>query len=196
MKKIIKLLLIVLSVSIIMFVWIGYQYWSITMYANDTRPQQADAIIVLGAAVWENGPSPTLKARVDYASDLYKEGFAQYIILSGGQGRFGPTEAEMMLQLLVEHGINSDILLLEDQSTNTYENIMYSQKLMEQYELKSALLVTDTFHMKRAMLLAEDQGIISYGAPVFESALYKNKPLKFYYTMREVMALTKYYLKL
>lgn len=67
---------------------------------------------------------------------------------------------------------------------------------MKEHHLKSALIVTDTFHLKRAMRLAEDQGMITYGAPVFESVLNNNKGLKLYYTMREVLALTKMYLGL
>lgn len=196
MNKWRSILIMVLSALLIVLLWFVYQYWSITKFANDTKPQQADAIIILGAAVWADGPSPSLMARVQYASQLYKEGYAPYIILSGGQGKFGPTEAEMMKQLLLQDGIKTEVLILEEQSTNTYENITYSYKLMQAHQLKSALIVTDTFHLKRAMRMAESQDMITYGAPVFESVLYKNKSLKFYYTLREVLALTKYYLGL
>lgn len=188
-----KILLIATGLILLSTIWICNLFWSITNYANSSEPQKADVIIVLGAAVWEYGPSPAMQARVDLAYRLFQMGYATNLLLSGGQGRFGPTEADAMANLLIEKGVDARYLILEIQSTNTFENLLYSKKLMDEHGFKTALIVTDTFHLKRAIRMAQDLGITAFGAPATESILNKNKSLKYWYTLREVLALTKYY---
>lgn len=173
-------------------VWGGYQFLSILNVGESSQPKRADVIIILGAAVWPNGPSPALQARVEYAWQLYRDGYAPRLILSGGEGTYPPAEAEAMADLLTAYGAGKEILFLERRSKNTIENIAYSKEIMDQYGWKSALIVTDTFHIKRAMLIAKDQGIVPYGAPVKESVLNRNQGLKLKYTLREVLAITSY----
>jgi uncharacterized SAM-binding protein YcdF (DUF218 family) len=174
-------------------IWGLYQYWSISKIGEEAQPQKADVILILGAAVWENGPSPALMARINHAADLFRKGYAKHLILSGGLGTYPPTEAEMMKRKLLELKIDANALFLEDRSTSTEENIYFSKQIMERNGWKSAIIVTDTFHMKRALLLARDAGIEAFGSSAKNSVLYKNKSLRFKYTMREVMALTQYY---
>lgn len=190
LKKITYSILCIIAVVI---AWSSYQYASITQIGNETTPEKADVLIVLGAAVWENGPSPSLLARINLAQQLYMKQLASDIILSGGQGKHGPTEAEAMATVLKEY-IQPQFLHLDDQSTTTFENIKNSKRIMDDYGYTSAIIVTDTFHLKRALKMAKDAGIIAYGAPTKESILNKNKSLKMYYTIREVMAITKYYI--
>lgn len=174
-------------------IWGLYQYWSISKIGEEAQPQKADVILILGAAVWENGPSPALMARINHAAELFRKGYAKYLILSGGLGTYPPTEAEMMKRKLLELKIDESALFLEDRSTSTEENIYFSKQIMERNGWKSAIIVTDTFHMKRALLLARDAGIEAFGSGVKNSVLYKDKSLRFKYTLREVMALTQYY---
>lgn len=193
MKRLKKMVGFLLLLIMVVLLWGIYQYWSISTIGNSTEPQAADVIIVLGAAVWENGPSPSLKARIDYAQQLYSAGYAPKLILSGGQGMHGPTEARAMADALIAT-IAPEHLLLEEQSTNTYENLRNSKQIMEQYGYRSALIVTDAFHLKRALLIAEDIGLTAYGAPAKDSVLNRNKSLKMYYTAREVLALINYWI--
>lgn len=174
--------------------WCLYQYYSITQIGEADEPENADVIIILGAGVWENGPSPALQARTKHAAEILKEGYAKQVILSGGLGDHPPSEAEAMQKILLELGVSQEQIFLEDQATNTEENIKYSKKIMDQQGWKTALIVSDTFHLKRALFIAKDQGIEAYGGPAKNSVLYLNKSLRVTYTLREVAAITKYYI--
>ena len=93
---------------------------------------ELDYIIVLGAQVRENGPSPVLKYRLDKAVEYLEENPDTICIVSGGQGKNEPwSEAEGMAQYLKKQGIGENRIRLEDQSLTTEQNVTNSQKLME-----------------------------------------------------------------
>jgi uncharacterized SAM-binding protein YcdF (DUF218 family) len=176
--------------------WGIYQYITITKIGDFSQPKEADVIIILGAGVWENGPSPALEARTNHAAQIYEEGYAKRFILSGGLGDHPPSEAEAMQKILLEMDVDLDqeVLFLEDQARNTVENIRYSKEIMKEQGWDTAVIVTDTFHVKRALLIAKDQNIKAFGAPAKNSVLYQNKSLRVSYTLREVAAITKYHI--
>lgn len=174
--------------------WAGFQYWSITRAGESAAPGQADVIIVLGAAVWPQGPSPALQARIYHAYQLYRAGYAHRFILSGGMGAHPPTEAEAMYLALLELGVDPGVMYLEPRSTSTWQNLAYSKAIMDEHSWGSALIVTDPFHIKRALLVARDLGIRAYGGAAKNSVLYQNRDLRTYYTLREVLALAAYHL--
>lgn len=122
--------------------------------------RQVDYLIVLGAQVREDGPSLVLKYRLDTAIDYLNQYPNTMCIVSGCQGDNEPySEAEGMKRYLVECGIAADRIITEDQSTNTRENFIYSKKLLP--EGASVGIVTNNFHMCRAMYLARKMGIES-----------------------------------
>ena len=109
---------------------------------------ELDYIIVLGAQVRENGPSPVLKYRLDKAVEYLEENPDTICIVSGGQGKNEPwSEAEGMAQYLKTQGIGENRIRLEDQSLTTEQNVTNSQKLME--EGASVGIVTNDFHVFR-----------------------------------------------
>lgn len=121
--------------------------------------QNLDYIIVLGAQVREDGPSVVLKYRLDAAVAYLNENPDTICIVSGGQGANEPfSEAEGMEEYLLNKGIEEDRIILEDRSTNTVENIQNSGKLLEEtYE--SVGIVTNNFHVFRAVQIAKAQGL-------------------------------------
>ncbi len=191
MKKIAVVLLILL---VVLAGWFTYQYYSILQVGEQTEPQPADVIIVLGAAVWPQGPSPALQARIYYATQLYHEGYADKLILSGGLGENPPTEAEAMAVVATVLDVKADAMYLEKEARNTRENLAFSKEIMEENNWETAIIVTDVFHIKRALLIAEALGLEAYGAPAKNSVLYRNRSLRIRYTVREVLALISYYL--
>ena len=191
MKKIAVVLLILL---VVLAGWFTYQYYSILQVGEQTEPQPADVIIVLGAAVWPQGPSPALQARIYYATQLYHEGYAGKLILSGGLGENPPTEAEAMAVVATVLDVKADAMYLEKEARNTRENLAFSKEIMEENNWETAIIVTDVFHIKRALLIAEALGLEAYGAPAKNSVLYRNRSLRIRYTVREVLALISYYL--
>jgi len=121
--------------------------------------QNLDYIIVLGAQVRKEGPSVALRYRLDAAVDYLNKNPDTMCIVSGGQGANEPfSEAEGMAEYLVENGIEKNRILLEDKSTNTVENIQYSKELME-VSYSSVGIVTNNFHMFRAVRIARAQGL-------------------------------------
>lgn len=118
----------------------------------------ADYCIILGAQMKANGPSNTLQRRLDRALVYLRENPETLAIVSGCQGSNEPvSEARGMYDYLVGAGIAPERILLEEASRNTCENLEFSGKLLNRQE-NSVVLVTNNFHMFRALRLAEGAG--------------------------------------
>ena len=121
--------------------------------------QNLDYIIVLGAQVREDGPSVVLKYRLDAAVDYLNENPDTVCIVSGGQGVNEPfSEAEGMAEYLLDKGIEARRIILEDKSTSTVENIQNSKAIMEE-SYNGVGIVTNNFHVFRAVQIAKEQGL-------------------------------------
>lgn len=131
----------------------------ITTEFSSAGNSRLDYIIVLGAQVRENGPSVVLRYRLDAAIDYLNENPDTLCIVSGGKGTNEPfSEAEGMSKYLLENGIEKSRIILEDKSTNTVENIRNSKVLMgEAYQ--NVGIVTNNFHLFRAVQIAKAQGL-------------------------------------
>ncbi|MBR0398219.1 MAG: YdcF family protein [Eubacterium sp.] len=118
-----------------------------------------DVVIVLGAQVYDYGPSRVLRNRLDTAAAYLKDNEGTMCIVSGGQGYNEPApEAEIMKQYLTEQGIVPERIIIENQSRNTVENIRLSMKLMDP-EQDYTGIVTNNFHVYRGCAIAEKTGI-------------------------------------
>jgi uncharacterized SAM-binding protein YcdF (DUF218 family) len=174
----------------LLFVYL-YVYSYVSRFDNHKESRQQRAVgIVLGAALWNGVPSSALKERCDKAIELFRRGQVQYLLLSGGLESEQRSEAEAMQQYLVEHDIPKDRLLLEDQSTNTRENLLFSRKILANKQVTQAYLITHDFHLARAMLYAKQAGVSVEPVPVHSKVLW---PMAYYKT-RECLALVKLYL--
>lgn len=114
-------------------------------------------IIVLGAGIIGDKVSPILQARLDKAIKLKKKNLNAIIIVSGGQGPDEiVSEAEAMRNYLVYQGVRAEDIIMEDQSTNTEENLINSYKIMQKEESNPlATIVSNHFHILRASFLAK-----------------------------------------
>ena len=127
------------------------------------------AIMVLGAAVWRNGPSPTLTRRTRHGAALFHQGRGDIVIVCGGLGRFPPTEAQAMAQILQSEGVPQSAIRLEDTSTNTVQNIRNALPLLD--GTRDVLIVSDAYHLPRAHLIARREGLhVSTSAPPMNGA--------------------------
>lgn len=154
---------------------------------TDPDQQKRRVGIVLGAALWDNQPSPALTERLDLAIHLYQKGKIDHLILSGGLGQNQITEAQGMKNYLVQHGLPSDALILEDRSSNTKENLSHSAKILRKNAWGEVYLITHDYHMHRALLYAKQAGIQAAPAPVHSSVLWMP-----YHKTRECLALIKF----
>ena len=125
---------------------------------NATAAPGADYCLILGAQLKADGPSEVLRRRLDRAIEYLNENPATKVIVSGGQGRNEPAaEAVGMKDYLVNAGISEDRILLEPLSRNTYENLTYSKGLIDPADAR-VVIVTNNFHVFRALKIAEKQG--------------------------------------
>ena len=117
-----------------------------------------DYVIVLGAQVHADKPSVVLKYRLDEAILYLNENPETVCIVSGGQGKNEPySEAYGMAQYLMQNGIDKERILLENQSKTTEENLRYSRKFLP--EGAKVGIITNDFHMFRALQIAQKQGL-------------------------------------
>ena len=123
-----------------------------------------DAIIVLGAQVKPDGvPSLQLQWRIDAAAKAWKERNA-LIVVCGAQGSNEPApEAHVMREDLIRQGVSEELILMDDQSFNTRQNIANAVRLLEGREVQRVLIVTSDYHLPRAMAIAEDAGLSASG---------------------------------
>lgn len=121
----------------------------------------ADYMIILGAQWKESGPSEVLRRRLDRAVTYLKDNPDTTVIVSGGRGDNEPiAEAVGMREYLLQAGIEEERILTEENSANTSQNLMYSAQLLNR-ETDRVVLVTNNFHMFRALKIAEKQGYLN-----------------------------------
>ena len=139
-------------------------------------PSQADAIVVFAGGVGESGqPGGGYQERVREAVELYQAGYAPRMIFSSGY-EFAFREAEVMRSLAMSQGIPASAIALETRASSTYENVVFVYKLLKEYDLKSILLVSSPYHMRRALLTWESQApdVEVVPTPVRESQFYSH----------------------
>lgn len=158
--KILKIAVIVIVVAIVITAVRIYSF------SDNSTDVQADAAIVLGAAVWSQGVSPVFRERINHAIDLHRRGRVRKIIFTGGQGnRNEPTEAAAARAYAVSNGISQSDILIEQRSHTTYENLVFAKQLADVHGLKKVLIVSDPMHMRRAITMAQDVGFDAYPSP-------------------------------
>lgn len=114
-------------------------------------------MIILGCQVKPWGPSILLQDRLDKALEYLEEHPDMTIVVSGGQGPDEHiSEAQAMHDYLVEHGVDSEQILLEDQSTSTRTNLDYSMELLREkgYDVNADMVVVSNgFHLSRVRMI-------------------------------------------
>lgn len=185
-----KLLLTLSILAGLVGIWSGYVVYGIEKTIGEAIPRQADVGIVLGAAVWGDGPSPGLRERLDQALWLYQKGYVPLLLVSGGLGEGKRlTEAAVMRDYLEKRGVPSEHILMEAKSTSTYENLLYSQQVMVTYGLKTALIISHDYHLARAAMMADSLGMSVSPVGVHSQVLFKP-----YHEAREVLATSYWHL--
>lgn len=129
------------------------------------RPDAPATVVVLGCKVEVDRPSVALLRRVDTAADYLLAHPSVQVVVSGGQGPDEPiSEAEAMRRALVDRGVDEDRILVEDRSTSTLENLTFSKELLAENGLgTSVIVVSEGYHMYRALTVAERVGLEAEG---------------------------------
>ena len=159
---------------------------SICVYSTVDETCEADVAIVLGAATSEGEVSPVYRERLNYGMILYEQDYVKKILVTGGYGEGSEqSDAYAAKCYLVSQGIPKEDILLEEESSITQENLENAKRLMDENGYKSALVVSDPLHMKRAMLLAKDTGMESFSSPT-TTTMYRSLRTKIPFLAREV----------
>ena len=165
MKKVLICILVIIAIMIIGVV-------SINIYVKKSTKKQiknedeceeiteVDCIIVLWAAVWGDKPSPMLEDRLLEGIELYQKGVSKKIIMSGDHGQNEYDEVNIMKQFAIEKGIPSEDIFMDHAGFSTYDSIYRAKEI---FGAKKIIIVTQEYHLYRALHIANRLGIEAYG---------------------------------
>lgn len=126
-----------------------------------------DAVIVLGAAVIAPGvPGPALRRRVEFGIETFCRLGARHLVLSGGVVAHPPAEAELMRALSLARGVAETVLIVEDRARNTFENALFCGRIMRERQWRQVVVVTDGWHLRRAVYCFRRLGLAVGGVGV------------------------------
>ncbi len=191
MKKFLRVVKYLLFFTVLIF---GLSFAVVYFFSAYERPiQKADAIIILGAAI----NTPALYNRSMEGLRLYQSGKSEVIVLSGGRiSDEDITEAGYMKKVIMQNNLDSvgenPKMILEEDSHSTFENLKNSKNKVP--EVKSIIIVSDKYHLARAVMLAKRLGFetVYWSAP--SSGYYPKKELYYHY-LRETIAIIAYFPK-
>ena len=152
---------------------------------DEAAQMDADCIIVLGAGVWDGGrPSPMLEDRLLQGIELYQNGASDRLLMSGDHGRKEYDEVNVMKQFAVERGIASEHVFMDHAGFSTYESLYRAKDV---FEAGKVIIVTQKYHMYRALYIADKLGLHAYGV-ASDPRRYAGQGLR---DLREVLARVK-----
>lgn len=150
--------------------------------------EDVDCIIVLGASVVGDTPSPMLTDRLNRGVELYFSGCSPKLIMSGDHGGMYYDEVNAMKDYAMVKGVPSSDIFMDHAGFSTYES-MYRAK--EIFGARKVIIVTQKYHLVRALYIANKLGLDAYGVPA-EDIAYRGQAVR---NVREVLAVTKDFFK-
>ncbi len=158
---------------------------------NAMAPPGMDYLLVLGASVYADGPSPALTRRINAVMDCLDQHPDAVIIASGGQGRSEPiSEAQCIRDELIKRGVDPGRILMEDKSTNTQENMEFSRALIDRPDAAVGV-VTNNYHIWRSLQLARRAGLTN----VHGIAAEYTGPTLIHFMVREAIGIVANFLR-
>ena len=193
MKKISKYVLIIIIITVVIGI-------AINLYVKLSTKKQIikeneyeklsdiDCIIILGAGIWGDKPSPMLEDRLLEGIKLYQNNVSNKIIMSGDHGRKEYNEVKIMKEYAIEKGIPSENIFMDHAGFSTYDSIYRAKDI---FQAKKVIIVTQKYHLYRALYIANKLGLEAYGVGA--------DPRKYvgatYREIREILARNKDFIK-
>ncbi len=169
----------------------------IYVYSFEYYEEKTDVAIVLGAGTQNGKLSPIFRERINHSILLYKKGLVKKIIFTGGIGKNQiQSDSQIAKTYALSHHIAKKDILIEEVSKYTFENLEQAKQIIDSVGLESVLLVSDPLHMKRAMMLANNNDIDCKPSPT-QTSMYKSTNTKaqqllyetFYFSLREPLSI-------
>lgn len=154
--------LALVTVAVVAYMLVTFvQVWT-SSHRDD--PQPADAIVVLGAAQYNGTPSPVLQARLDHAIELYRDGVAPIVVVTGGrQSGDRVTEAKASADYLIARGVPDAAIRREVQGGDTWESLAATARFLGRDGAEDVVLVSDPYHSHRVAAIASEAGLNPVG---------------------------------
>ena len=180
-----KLIIFLTSALVIFLMWFLFTAISIQYYSKKYFDKKSDVAIVLGAGTNKGKISKIFEKRILHAIDLFKKKRVQVIIFTGGYG-IGQTisDSKAAKMYAIRKGVPANKILIEEESTITFYNLKNAKMIMVQYNLSSALLVSDPYHMMRSINMCESIGIDALPSPT-PITMFKSRKTKFDFLIQE-----------
>ena len=173
MRRVLRIALrIGLGLFALVFVYLAVTFVQVWMASRRDEARPSDAIIVLGAAEYDGRPSPVLAARLDHAIQLYRDGIAPVIVVTGGRqpgDRF--TEAGASADYLHKHAIPETAILRETTGRTSWESLESAARFLENRHMARVVLVSDPYHSERIKAIAHEVGLDAVTSPTRTSPI-------------------------
>lgn len=171
MKGIVKRIMLILGwiMAILIVIVLGMNFYVVASTKNRivttqeaSQIEEVDCIIVLGAGIWGDKPSHMLEDRLLEGIQLYHNKASTKMVMSGDHGKEEYDEVNIMKKFAIDKGVLSKDIFMDHAGFSTYES-MYRVK--EIFQAKKIIIVTQQYHLYRALYIAEQLGIEAYGVP-------------------------------
>lgn len=196
-KNMLKILIIII---LILCALIGIMMLSINFFVvNKTKSkivtekqakelENVDCILVLGAGIWGDKPSPMLEDRLLQGITLYNNQTSSKIIMSGDHGKEEYDEVNVMKDFAIEKGVKSEDIFMDHAGFSTYDSVYRAKEI---FKAQKIIIVTQKYHLHRALYVAEKLGIEAYGV-ASDPRTYRGQVVR---ELREVLARDKDFFK-
>lgn len=153
-----------------------------------SKVENIDCILILGAGIWGDEPSPMLEDRLLQGIELYTNQVSSKIIMSGDHGRDNYDEVNIMKKFAIEQGVPSENIFMDHAGFSSYESIYRAKEI---FGAEKIVIVTQEYHLYRALYIANSLGLDAYGVG--------SDPRKYagqaYRELREILARNKDFIK-
>lgn len=140
--------------------------------------------VVFGAGLWNGEPSPYLAHRLDAAAELYRDGRVEAVLVTGDNSREDYDEPDAMRAYLTRNGVPDARIVSDYAGFDTWDSCVRARKI---FGVEEAVLISQGFHIRRAVALCEAAGVTSYGVGVDE----RHDATWYYGGVREILAAGK-----
>lgn len=155
---------------------------------NVSNIEGVDCILILGAGIWGDKPSPMLEDRLKEGITLYKKGTTKKIIMSGDHSREDYDEVKIMKEYAESEGVPSEDIFMDHAGFSSYDSVYRAKEI---FGVQNMIIVTQKYHLYRSLYIAKKLGIEAYG---IESNL-RIYPGQVFREIREILARDKDYFK-
>ncbi|CAL9556907.1 SanA/YdcF family protein [Streptomyces pilosus] len=145
---------------------------------------RTEVAVVFGAGLWDGEPSPYLAHRLDAAAELYRAGRIEVVLVTGDNSREEYDEPDAMRAYLTRHGVPDARIVSDYAGFDTWDSCVRAKRI---FGVDRAVLISQGFHVRRAVALCETAGVSSYGVGVDEP----HDATWYYGGVREVLAAGK-----